>query len=148
MTIRQSIRLLLPLAAILGLLAAACGSDPTATPRPTPTSAPVATPTPAPTATPVPTLAPGVTPPPPAPTPTPTVDTQAIFEAEWAELVAAAQEEGELVLNLGGGAGRVFQNHLDAFQEKFELELVVGRGRATRPVRQDPGRARQWHLCG
>ena len=131
MTIRQSIRLLLPLAAILGLLAAACGSDPTATPRPTPTSAPVATPTPAPTATPVPTLAPGVTPPPPAPTPTPTVDTQAIFEAEWAELVAAAQEEGELVLNLGGGAGRVFQNHLDAFQEKFELELVVGRGRAT-----------------
>jgi ABC-type Fe3+ transport system substrate-binding protein len=59
------------------------------------------------------------------------VDTQAIFEAEWAELVAAAQEEGELVLNLGGGAGRVFQNHLDAFQEKFELELVVGRGRAS-----------------
>ena len=131
MTIRQSIRLLLPLAAILGLLAAACGSDPTATPRPTPTSAPVATPTPAPTATPVPTLAPGVTPPPPAPTPTPTVDTQAIFEAEWAELVAAAEEEGELVMILGGGAGRVFQNHLDAFQEKFDIELTVGRGRAT-----------------
>ena len=56
----------------IAVVAAACGSDPTATPRPTPTPAPepTATPTPVPTATPTPAQD-GAAPPPPTATPTP-----------------------------------------------------------------------------
>ena len=70
----MSKRLLLPILGLLiaALVAAACGSDPTSTPRPTAvptnTAAPQATNTPAP---PTPTLAPGETPR-PTPTPAPT----------------------------------------------------------------------------
>ena len=85
------------MAIALTLLLAACGSsDPTATPRPTATPIP-ATPTP---------LPPGVTAV-PTPTPRPTATPDASFEAQWNELIAAAQKEGGLVIAGGGGVARL-----------------------------------------
>ena len=122
----KSIISLIAALATVSLLAAACGSeDPTPTPRPTPTSAPVATATPVPTPTPLP---PGATPPPTAtprpPTPTP----DASFEAKWAELVAAAQEEGEIVIILSGTLSRTGRPTFDYFGEKFGIKMVTSSG--------------------
>ena len=136
---------------VLGLLATACGSEPTVTPRPTPTSAPLVeaapTPTlrpgvPTPTPFPTPTLRPGQTPvlgptptsppglgPTATPAPTPTVD--ASFPAEWDRLIAAAQEEGEVVIIAGGSASTDMRHHLNFFREKFGVKVVVGRGSGT-----------------
>ena len=136
---------------VLGLLATACGSEPTVTPRPTPTAAPLVeaapTPTlrpgvPTPTPFPTPTLRPGQTPvlgptptsppglgPTATPAPTPTVD--ASFPAEWDRLIAAAQEEGEVVIIAGGSASTDMRHHLNFFREKFGIKVVVGRGSGT-----------------
>ena len=136
---------------VLGLLATACGSEPTVTPRPTPTAAPsveaAPTPTlrpgvPTPTPFPTPTLRPGQTPvlgptptsppglgPTATPAPTPTVD--ASFPAEWDRLIAAAQEEGEVVIIAGGSASTDMRHHLNFFREKFGIKVVVGRGSGT-----------------
>ena len=69
------------------LLAAACGSDPTATPRPAPT----ATAVPEPTATPLPPGVPTPTPVPPtatpAPTPTPSFDAAAHFKGKTVRIL-------------------------------------------------------------
>ena len=80
MQMKQAVTLLTGVFILLGL-AAACASDPTPTPIPAATTS---TPTPLPA---------GAT-----PLPTPTPDT---FPDEWAALIAAAQEEGEIVLALG-----------------------------------------------
>ncbi len=77
MTARVLILGILTLA--LGGLLAACGSDPTPTPRPTPTTA-------AATATPTP--------------------SQAAWEIAWEETLAAAQQEGKVVVTSCGGEGR------------------------------------------
>ena len=136
---------------VLGLLATACGSEPTVTPRPTPTAAPLVeaapTPTlrpgvPTPTPFPTPTLRPGQTPvlgptptsppglgPTATPAPTPTLD--ASFPAEWDRLIAAAQEEGEVVIIAGGSASTDMRHHLNFFREKFGIKVVVGRGSGT-----------------
>ncbi len=87
----------------LGLVA--CGADPTATP------------TPAPTAT-----------SPAQATPTPTPDAAALFQAEWAALIEAAQAEGEVVLTFGGSAGRNFRPIAAVFEEKFGVKAVVATG--------------------
>ena len=87
-------------------LALGCGSDPTATPTPAPTPTPTAV------------MA--------APTPTPEpVDP---FEAEWEALIAAAQEEGKLDAFICCALGRVFDGHIDAFQENFGIEIVSATG--------------------
>ena len=108
-----------PVLAALGLMAglAACGTeDPTATPVP---------PTPTPTATPVP--APGTTAVPvPDPTATPTPD--ASFEAQWDQLVADAQAEGELVISLGGTDSRHIRDTLAQFSKKFDIRVVASTG--------------------
>ena len=82
---------------VLALLVAACGSDPTATPVAT------ATPT-SPPAEPTATLAPGEPTPTPAPTATPTLAPPA-WQIEWDETLAAAKEEGKVVI--GGRGGEV-----------------------------------------
>lgn len=113
----------------LATIAVACGSDPTATPRPaataTPTTAPpTATPTALPpgvTAAPTPTPAPTST---PVPTPTP----DASFEAEWARLLAAAQEEGEIVFSLGGSDSRHIRDTLNEFSKKFGIKVIASTG--------------------
>ena len=95
------------LAAIAGtvvLVLAACGADATATP----TAAPTATP-------------------PPAPAATPTPDADAMFQAEWDALIAAAHEEGELSLVFGTN-GRIFRSIAMLFGERYGIEMVISTG--------------------
>ena len=116
--------------AVSGLLAACGGEDPTATPTSVPAPAPTATPTAAPAPTPTP-LPPGATAP-PAPTavpPTPTPDMS--FETRWNELIAAAQEEGEIVLALGSTGSRWGFDIYDYFAEKFDIEIIASTGSGT-----------------
>ena len=120
---------------VIGSLVAACGGDPTPTPSPTPTPRPDPTATPTPVLLPTPTLRPGQptpTPIPPgatvAPTPTPTAD--ASFEAEWQRLIAAAQEEGKLVIAGGGGVQTIAPIY-KIFEDKFGVQVVLGRGSST-----------------
>ena len=115
---------------------------PTPTPlpgRPTPTPLPgVATPTPlpgvaTPTPLPTPTLRPGQTPfvQPPTATPAPTPTPDASFQGRWNALIEAAQEDGELVIIAGGSASVGMKNHIEYFQEKFGIKVIVGRGSGT-----------------
>ena len=97
--------------ALMGLLAA-CGAD-----DPTPTSAATATPTPAATPTPLP---PGVT-----AEPTPTPD---LFLAEWDALIAAAQEEGKVVLALGGSDSRTGRYAHEIFKRQFGITVIASSG--------------------
>ena len=90
---------------------AACGADPTATP----TSAPTATP-------------------PPQAIPTPTPDAAALFQAEWAALIAAAQAEGQVVLTFGGSAGRNFRPIAAVFEEKFGVKTIIATGSGSQHV--------------
>ncbi|MCH8973521.1 MAG: extracellular solute-binding protein [Chloroflexi bacterium] len=97
------------LAVVMALVLAACGQeDPTATPVPTAT----------------PTSPPGAE----EPVPTATPDAAAVFQAEWDELIKAAQEEGEVVLVLGGSAGRNFRPVAEFWQDKFGIEAIVSTG--------------------
>ncbi len=87
--------------AVMALALAACGADPTATP--------------APTATPLPEAA-------------PTLDAAALFQIEWAELIEAAQAEGEIVMTFGGSAGRNFRPIAEFWAEKFGITPVIATG--------------------
>ena len=93
------------LAALFVGLVAACGSDPTATPLPT------STPTPAPG----------------EPTATPTPEPPA-WQITWDETLAAAQEEGKLVVGLGGGASRTLRPWYQEFGQKFGIEIIISGG--------------------
>lgn len=95
--------------AVIGAFGA-CGSE---SPTPTPTLAPTSTPVPGATAT-------------PTPTPEPTVDMS--FEAQWAQLIADAQAEGELVLSLGGTDSRHLRDTLTQFQRKFDIRVIASTG--------------------
>ena len=103
---------------VLGMTIAACGSDPTATPRRP--SAPVATPT----------TAPGVPTPTPQPaTATPTPDPMVAFQPEWEALLAAAQDEGEVVTFIAGSLGRSdLKDLLPRFEEKYGIEVIFSTG--------------------
>ena len=107
--------------AVLGLLAACGGSEPTPTstaPAPTPTDGP-------PTATPT-ALPPGVT---AEPTPTSSGPSAAdIFEAEWAELITAAQGDGKVVIALGGSDSRTGRFAFEVFKRQFGIEVVTSSG--------------------
>ncbi len=100
-------------AVTLLLLAAACGqTDPTAMALPTATAVPGATATPLPTAT-----------------PTPSADD--IFAAEWDQLIADAQAEGELVLILGSGRSRDHRDVFNFFGDKFGINMLGSTGSGT-----------------
>jgi len=99
---KSSVRLILmAIAVVMALVVAGCGSDPTATPRPTNTPVPAAT---------------------------PTVDSNAAFRAEWAELIAAAQAEGEVTLVFGGSAGRNFGPVTEVFTNQFGIKVILSAG--------------------
>lgn len=105
----QRVKVTFGLIAVLVLLglAAACGGD-----DPTPTSAP-------PTAT--PTAAPSGAMAQPTPTPDP-------FAEEWAGLIAAAQEEGELVIALSGSDSRTGRFAFETFGDTFGINVVTSSG--------------------
>ena len=105
--IRKQATVLVLLASVIGLLVAACGSDPTATPAPTPT----------------PTT--------PVGEPTPTVDP---FVAQWAELVAAAQAEGEVQTFICCGLGRALTDVIAAFEAKFDVKVTNSTGGSSQQV--------------
>ena len=109
---------LLLLGVLIALVTAACGADPTPTPRPTATPVP-------PTATPVPSQ-----PSEPAadPTATPTPDAMMMFKSDWDELLAAAQAEGEVVIVMGGSASRNYRPVAQAFEDKFGITATVSTG--------------------
>ena len=118
------------------LLLVACGSDPTATPTPAPQ--PTATPTPAPVAQ--PTEAPA-----PDPTATPTPDAMAAIEAEKAELIAAAQEEGELRHSLLR-PGRRDRGPDPGFRGRYGSGGLLGGPPASRRPRCLPREGRAVHV--
>ena len=112
MTSRTSIPGALRLAAlvvVLALVLAACGGDPT--------------PTPLPTSTPTPQQQAGAT-----AEPTATPDAAALFQVEWDALIAAAQDEGEVVLVFGGSAGRNYRPVAKFWEEKFGVKAIVSTG--------------------
>ena len=90
-------------AAVMALVLVACGADPTPTSVPTATS-------------------------PPQAEPTPTLNAAQLFEAEWAELIAAAQEEGEITMTFGGSAGRSFRPIAEFWGDKFGITPIVATG--------------------
>lgn len=98
--------------------AVACGSE-----EPTPTSPPPPTATPAPAAVSTPTPVPAA-PSEPDPTPTPA---QPAWEAEWEETLAAAEQEGEVVVIVPPSEAR--QESVELFREKFpNIELITEPG--------------------
>ena len=90
-------------AAVMALVLVACGADPTPTSVPTATS-------------------------PAQAEPTPTLNAAQLFEAEWAELIAAAQAEGEVSMTFGGSAGRNFRPVAEFWGEKFGITPIVATG--------------------
>src|SRR5262245_11086641 len=59
---------------------------------------------------------------------------QASFEAQWAELVAAAKKEGSLMIASGGAPSRQYRPTVDAFQKKFGIKTQVSTGNANDTV--------------
>ena len=64
----------------------------------------------------------------PTPTATPVPGAEPLtFEQEWAQLIAAAQEEGELLMSVGPLGD--YRDLLDLFQETFDVEFKAQTGR-------------------
>lgn len=99
---RRKFGLLAVLVGVFAMLAAACGSEATATP--TPTSSPTPSDPGAPTATPDP------------------------FTAEWEALKAEAAEEGELVAFLCCAFGDRIQPFIDEAEEALGIDIVSSTG--------------------
>ena len=95
---RRKLGMLAILAGVFAMLAAACGSDPTATPSPTPTQASQATPTPDPVA------------------------------AEWAALKAAAAQEGELIAFFCCAFGDRIQPFIDEAEDALGIKITSSTG--------------------
>lgn len=100
----KALRFWMATASLLGVVAllSACGSeDPTATPTPEPTA----------------TALPGAV-------DTPTPDADAVFQARWDDLIARAQEEGEIVF--GGAWGINDRPWNDLFARTFDVKVIEG----------------------
>ena len=119
---RRVVVLTVAVASLLALVAAACGGgdDPTPT-----TGAPTAT-SPAPTATSP--LPPGETR--VAPTPTPTTPPRPAWEVEWEALIAAATEEGNVVINVSRATYRTGTQAFNMAFPDINMEFQVGSGSA------------------
>lgn len=99
--------------ALVAMLAA-CGSDPTPTPRPTATPVPEATPTPVPAATTA-----------PEPTATPTPDPTANFSDELKAVLAGAIAEGTVNIRTSGMSSTEREILAAGFQEKFGFPVKI-----------------------
>ncbi|MBM4261027.1 MAG: extracellular solute-binding protein [Deltaproteobacteria bacterium] len=56
------------------------------------------------------------------------------FDAEWAKLVAAAQQEGTVTVASGGAPSRQYRPVVEAFTKKFGVKVEVSTGNATDTV--------------
>lgn len=56
------------------------------------------------------------------------------FDAQWAELIAAAKKEGALAIASGGAPSRQYRPTVDAFQKKFGIRTQVSTGNANDTV--------------
>ena len=50
------------------------------------------------------------------------------FENEWAKLIAAAQQEGRVVISAGGAPSREYRSVVELFQKKFGLQVSLSTG--------------------
>jgi iron(III) transport system substrate-binding protein len=50
------------------------------------------------------------------------------FEKEWAKLIAAAQQEGRLVIAAGGAPSREYRSVVEFFQKKFGIQVSLSTG--------------------
>ena len=56
------------------------------------------------------------------------------FEQEWANLIAAAKQEGTVAIASGGAPSRQYRPVVDVFAKKFGLKVEVSTGSATDTV--------------
>ena len=56
------------------------------------------------------------------------------FEQEWSKLIAAAKQEGNLMVASGGAPSRQYRPVMDAFTKKFGIKVEVSTGNATDTV--------------
>ena len=56
------------------------------------------------------------------------------FEQEWSKLIAAAKQEGTLMVASGGAPSRQYRPVVDAFSKKFGVKVEVSTGNATDTV--------------
>jgi len=56
------------------------------------------------------------------------------FEQEWSKLVAAAKQEGNILVASGGAPSRQYRPVMDAFTKKFGIKVEVSTGNATDTV--------------
>ena len=56
------------------------------------------------------------------------------FEQEWSKLVAAAKQEGNVLIASGGAPSRQYRPVMDAFTKKFGVSVEVSTGNATDTV--------------
>jgi hypothetical protein len=56
------------------------------------------------------------------------------FEQEWSKLIAAAKQEGNVMIASGGAPSRQYRPVMDAFSKKFGIKVEVSTGNATDTV--------------
>lgn len=56
------------------------------------------------------------------------------FEQEWSKLIAAAKQEGNLLVASGGAPSRQYRPVMDAFTKRFTIKVEVSTGNATDTV--------------
>ena len=66
------------------------------------------------------------------PTPTPTPDAAVVFQKEWNDLIAKAQEEGELVLIGGSTATKSWTPIYKHFTDLFDIPVIASSGNVAR----------------
>ena len=88
----------------IAVVAAACGSDPTATP------------------------------PPPTATPIDPSRILADWEVEYKEVLRLAREEGTIVIAMGGSASRNFSPRFEAFEQETGIKVIKATGRGSAQV--------------
>lgn len=56
------------------------------------------------------------------------------FEKEWAKLIAAAQQEGRLVIAAGGAPSREYRPLVEFFQKKFGIQVSLSTGSGSESI--------------
>ena len=79
------------------------------------------------------------------------------FDKEWAKLIAAAQQEGRVVIAAGGAPSREYRSVAELFQKKFGIPVSLSTGSGAASVGSRGARRRRAaragmfelrHVCG